>query len=75
MGWNRAFALAIGSAGAIAASVANVFRNLSSGPKTTEGWKMVQSSVEARTAASPSPLLRWYIEGPVESAPSELMCR
>ena len=36
---------------------------------------MVQSSDEARTAASPSPLLRWYIDGPFGSAPSALMCR
>jgi len=35
----------------------------------------IQSSDEARTAASPSPLLRWYIDGPFGSAPSALMCR
>ena len=39
-------------------SDANRFRNRSSRPKITDGSKIVQSSPEATTAPSASPLLR-----------------
>jgi hypothetical protein len=72
-GWNRAWAHASGTTGAICCNWANRFRKWSSGPNTTDGRKIVQSSPLSRTIRPPSPLLRRYIDGPCGSAPSALM--
>ncbi|MNN01481.1 hypothetical protein D3C81_1140990 [compost metagenome] len=73
-GWKRACAHASGTTGAICCICANRLRKWSSGPNTTDGRRMVQSSPLARTMRSPSPLLRRYIDGPWLSAPSALIC-
>ena len=53
--------------------LANRLRNASSRPKITDGRKIVQSSPDAATIASASPLLRRYRLGPAGSALSALM--
>ena len=57
-GWNLASARASAITGAMRRSRANRLRNASSRPKITDGWTIVQSSPDAATAASASPLLR-----------------
>ncbi|MNL30427.1 hypothetical protein D3C87_1521630 [compost metagenome] len=78
-GCMRACAPAKGKTGSQRASDANILVKLSSGPKMTDGRKMVQppSLLDENSllmAASPSPLERWYMLSPCESAPSALMC-
>jgi hypothetical protein len=52
---------------------ANVFRNLSSGPKTTDGRKTVTSrSSAASTTCSPIPFERRYCDGACGEAPMAL---
>ena len=56
-GWNFTTPRSTGTKGA-ACSAANRFRKPSSWPNTTEGQTIVASGKAARTATSPSPLLR-----------------